>query len=115
MGERNTIHTEHDAFELSAWKPLTTSTKVFFPVLILLYEISVAFHIFKGEPPLFDDFKNLRSFDLEKLAVWKEAADEVILANYVDRKGLYLGPKATKSPPWFRCNTQLEMIQVLFE
>lgn len=115
IGDRNTYHRDDDALELAAWKTLKTTTKVFFTLLILLYEIAVAFFIFRGEPPLISDIKQLQSLPLEQLGVWKEAADESILANYVDREGQYIGPNASKNPPWFRYNNQSEMIDVLLK
>lgn len=113
VGERNVVHGNDDVFELVAWETLKLSLKVLATVLILLYEIAVAFFIFRGSPPLINDIKQLQSLEVEQIAVWKEAAQETILARYVDIDGQYIGLNATKPPPWHRYNSQFEMIELL--
>jgi len=84
---------------------------VFYPVvLILLYEIALAVRIFSGHEPLIDDITELQSLDLTKIAVSIEAATERLLAEYVDKQRIYLGPNAVKNPPWARLNSFREMI-----
>jgi len=113
IGDRNIDREDDDAFEMAAWKTLKLSMTVFFTILILLYEIAVAFFIFSGNPPVINDIQQLQSLDINQIGVWKEAASERILANYVDRAGEYVGPQATKIIPWHRYNSQLEMIGLL--
>ena len=98
-----------NAEQKMAWNLLVLSFTIFVTIVLILYELAIAFSIFHRPDPLVTSFNQLASLGLDRFGVLKESASEMKFRMLVDKQQTM----NDSNIPWTRMDTLVGLITAL--